>query len=731
MNIHTTTESYKTHLLPLFLGFTGVWVQVLLARTFMSVNGGSELAISIMLSGWLIWTGVGSFLYHLANKRFHTNGIILTSILLLGPLLLITYSELWLFPQQAGLLQGEMLSPIHAMWIAFLILLPVCATQGILFTAASQATGSAGYVYMLEGAGSAVAGILATVLAPVVSDGVYMGIFVLISSLLAYIFASSTKSRAMISLGGIGLIVTAWLLPVEVAKDFWNQPVKRLIPVHSGILAQIESSGQNALMMNGSVYASTNLSSNAERELAITIATTKPIPKRILVVGGSLKSLIEANKSLGNLIKNTELWYFNADDELIDAEEDVFGIDAAEANIKVHPIDFRRFVSRTNVGVLEDSLIWLRVGDPVSFGQNRLLSSDFFEMLERATNGKLTVAFSLGESANYLSKFQKKYIARIGASAIKALAPTCMKIFALDSYLLVFSSQSSECNKQYNPEHLWNRLKSVQATLNYVSLPLIEDAMSPSRTEPLRKEVEAFSGPVNSDMRPLSVFEAIIQRAMHTNRNISKMQTLVETSNSNRNTVFILAAILGLVLLLVGKRAGGSTGLYAVLVLFMGITTMGAETAILFGFQLSEGIVYEWLGALISVFMVGIALGGWLASKTREIRLYTSILPASLVFIGMFASKYHTAAFSTKFAFPYLLLLGILSGGIFYQAAMNIEAKGISVRNSSAILNTADHMGAAIGAILVIFSLPLFGVPDTFVAMALLVASAVLMLRKS
>ncbi len=72
------------------LGFSALVTQVILLREFLSIFNGNELVIGIILTNWMILTGLGSFLGKISPKITRQKRFTFYSLLLLGILPLFT-----------------------------------------------------------------------------------------------------------------------------------------------------------------------------------------------------------------------------------------------------------------------------------------------------------------------------------------------------------------------------------------------------------------------------------------------------------------------------------------------------------------------------------------------------------------------------------------------------------------------------------------------------------------
>ena len=155
------------------IGFSAVIGQIVLMRELIVVFNGNEISLGIMLATWLFWTAVGSSL----SSRFAAGSgqrsrAVAALECLLGISLLPT---IWALRASRSFFQtvpGELIGPVPMLLTSLACLSLFCIVAGSLFVVATRmyeqecgvsarvATSSA---YLLEAAGSAFGGILASI----------------------------------------------------------------------------------------------------------------------------------------------------------------------------------------------------------------------------------------------------------------------------------------------------------------------------------------------------------------------------------------------------------------------------------------------------------------------------------------------------------------------------------------------------------------------------------------
>jgi spermidine synthase len=167
---------------------------------------------------------------------------------------------------------------------------------------------------------------------------------------------------------------------------------------------------------------------------------------------------------------------------------------------------------------------------------------------------------------------------------------------------------------------------------------------------------------------------------------------------------------------------------------------------LLYSFQTHAGALYGRLGALTAAFMLGLAVGATLAPRAvfaegerdaaslpgaaRALRLslgaatlFAATLPWTLAAAARAAEESAFAALLSHGAL--LLAAGMVTGSVFPLAAEVRLAAGDAPGEAAGRLETADHMGASVAALLgAVLFIPVLGLSGSVWLLAALVGVA-------
>jgi spermidine synthase len=167
-----------------------------------------------------------------------------------------------------------------------------------------------------------------------------------------------------------------------------------------------------------------------------------------------------------------------------------------------------------------------------------------------------------------------------------------------------------------------------------------------------------------------------------------------------------------------------------------GFAGMAADLIVIFAFQSLYGYVYQWVVLLITAFMAGLALGGWLtnrrpAGEGREQRALVALELGLVLFwivlalaLGLVYSRLASPWISTSTQAMLFLLnavVGFLVGAQFPLANQIWLSGRDGQRGATGLLYASDLVGAFGAAVLVSVALmPVLGIVGTCALVALL-----------
>jgi spermidine synthase len=397
----------------------------------------------------------------------------------------------------------------------------------------------------------------------------------------------------------------------------------------------------------------------------------------------------------------------------------------ADPRIRVIATDARQFVRQTTNRY---DVVILALPDPSTAQLNRFFTVEFFSGVKRVLADGGVLSFALGRYENYVSP----ELAQLLASAHRSLQPSFANILVLPGGRVFFLASDGPLHGDIAARIAAQGVPTKLVNRHYLDAMLTADRMADIQ--------RAVSQPaaLNRDFSPMLYY-------YHLRHWMSQFAL----------SFGALQAVLLLLLLVYLMRLHGSA-----LVLFAsGFAGSALEVVLLLAFQVLCGSVYHQVGMIVTVFMVGLAVGAMLTNRssrreealTEESQIDQSLLTSAatrlmnggekhLAFLAFavagFAALLPLLLFSLNRlssavpAFAVIqagialltLILAVLVGAQF-PLANRLRFDGTATGASR--LYTADFVGASLGALLAsTLLIPLVGVMGACLLMAALNALA-------
>ncbi|MBN1938823.1 MAG: hypothetical protein JW843_04505 [Candidatus Aminicenantes bacterium] len=695
-------------LLPAGIGFSGVVVQALLIRDFLTLFEGNELTVSLVLFLWLLVTGAGSLagsgagccrsIYdgNHADKAKTAIHSLFFIPLVLFPLIFVGKSLLFSPGVEAG--------PLAMSGFLAFILVPFCFLNGFSFTFSARVLKregrSLGTVYGWESAGGAagglfVTGMVLTGLPSLTILGLAGSFFFILTALLRgkrrlirwVLPAAFLAAAAFVQVFDVDRLIVQRFHP--------NEEIAGTASGSSGRLTVTRTAGQVNVYENGIlVHAAGN--TIAEEELAAFALVQTGRPDSVLIIGGLLTGLAgEASKyGSGRIdVMEPDPGLFRLAGTLGLAEES-----ASVRLIRKTPAAWLRAADTRYGAVL------INLPGPLSLNLNRFYTADFFRRVRGVLEPDGIVAAVLPGTANYVSE-----------NAAATLGPVIRAALEAFREALVFPGENSYLLMSDRPltTDILTGLQERGVQNLYVNPDYFDATLFRDRVERLNREIGPAAVP-NSDLKP-AAFLAQIRWWL----------------GRFPEDILWPGAILLTILLLLGIFTGNSrlAGMF-----LLGAASSGWSVTLLLLLQITAGAIYQWTGLLLGTFMVGLAAGSAIGPRLlRADSLKSEALPLGgfilvSVLAGVFSPGLAYGRGPVGIKLPVLFALGFIVaaavGACFAVWAVKLDrGPGKSDR-----LYGYDLLGSAAGAVgFPMVALPLAGFQNGLYLLAAAGAAALLM----
>ena len=747
-------------------GFTAVIGQIVLMRELIQVFNGNEIALGILLATWLLWTAAGSALTSaVAQAPIASPGRARLAVAALECLLAASLpATIWALRCSKTFFQtvpGELVGPVPMLLTSLVCLSVFCAASGALFVAAVRmiaaeldlsARAAASAAYLLEAAGSALGGVLASVVLVRFLDAFQiaaivglLNVFVAAALLFRMKRPQATLLAVATALAAVPLLI--WVAPqcdAAARARLWRgfQVVAERNSIYGNLTVTetgtSESGAIRSLYENGSILA--NAPDPAAAEEAVDYALLEhAAPRRVLLIGGGV------NGGVAEALKHPtveSLDYVELDPALIamaqqhfPAQTEVFRTDP---RVHLHFLDGRRFLSETNENY---DVIIVDVPDPQTAQLNRFYTVEFFRLARAHLAPDGLLATQLRSSEETISPDLAEFL--------RSIRRTLGEVFpyqtAIPGETIHFFGAAQSGVLTRDPQLLVSRLRQRKLNTQYVREYFIPYRMMPDRMEQVETDLAPLpSTPVNRDFAPIAYESDVVLWSAQFRSSYTVWFRAAEHVEF-RKVAGALAIALLIAVVLIAIPARRERAVAGASVAATGFTLMALQIFLLLGFQAVYGYVYTELAILIGLFMAGIALGSWFGMRCERANRSWTLAAAQLLLaiaapallltlsaMGGFSSR-AAPWLAAQIIFPTLAALAGMLGGFQFVTAAGIFLRGRGQGAGFGLLYAIDLLGGGVGALaLSTFLIPVFGFWRTaWLAAAINAAALVLTVRMS
>ncbi len=680
----------------LFLGLFSVGAQVLILREVVSTLNGRELFIGITLFAWLMAVALGAFWRGRENRRIRAEALFLGGAILL-PIVLLAIR---LSPLMLGSFPGEVIPLGVALLIATIVIFPIGLISGGLFSAIT----SGGYkpaaavaeVYLFEGWGAFVGGVAVTALLSLSVTGLSIAVMIA-AFIVIFIVARTIKLWLQI------VAALAFALPAIIATPELEKRIERIKFSPFEVIDSFETpygrqviirNAENTTLITDNLRETTFPDWSAAEFSLIPPLLYHPEGKSLLFIGRGDFLFSELADSLPDL----RIVSLDARVELEEKGRRLFG---RPSNLTVINDDPIAFFSRRDLLSRFDFVV-INIGETETYLGNRLVTGEFLGQLRMGLNPKGIVLLSAPyDSDRHISDDKAKALAVI-YNSIRASFPYVT--FWPGETTLFFASADSLLDTP--AADIIRRTEELPFSPNFVNRGYLEDRLQPLKVARLTEALQADDA-LNEVKKPSLIQRETIYRAQMENFARNLVTTLFE-----RPYASILFALIFIALCLTALIKRHRRRNFALILYFVaGFASLSLELVSFYLFQSSAGALYSDLGLLVGVFMLGLALGTYLALRTASENLSIPSLMLLLLAAGLLLLTYDNILPRLALYYHLLFLFTLALGtGSLFVAATGRYYFGRANANRG-IGYGVEILGSSLGAILpVTVLLPMIGV---------------------
>jgi len=681
------------------LGVSAIITQLVLIREFLSVFYGNELIFGIIFANWLLLTGFGAYLGKFNENIKHKLRFIIFSQIFIAvlPFLYLFGIRLIrniLFPI------GSLVGTVEVFIISLILLAPYCILSGFLLTLFCSVLGSKdnksiGNVYFLDSLGDILGGFLFSFVFVLILNPFQMVFFILVVNLfVAFLLADFDKRKLLASVVLIFLIMSTLIVFFDLEQysksmQFPNQELIFNKNTFYGDVAVTRTEEQLNFYENGLLLFNTEDTITNEEVIHYAMSQHDD-PKTVLLISGGISGTV--NEILKYDVDRID--YVELDPVLIKVgKQYTTNLDNPKINIINN--DGRLYVKQTSNRY---DVIIIDLPDPSTAQLNRFYSKEFFKELKNILSQNGLVSTSLISFENYISK---------EAQVLNSALYNTMKGVYTNVIIIPGSSNFFIASDSYLTYDISLKVRNLEN--DYVNKDYLKGILTKDRIDYLMDSLDETVA-VNKDFRPSMYYYHLLYWT-------SQFKT-------GFGLIFLLLGVFLIVYLLRIKPITFS-------IFTTGFSAAGLEVVLLIGFQILFGYVYHKIGIIITMFMLGLAIGSFYMNKNIKkkgietfiklesmIMIFSLVLPLFLILVNQVRDSFLLLVVN-HVLFPISMLILAIFVGMEFPLAAKISFKGIS-KTASRLYN-ADLIGASIGAIIVAaFAIPILGIINTCMLIAIL-----------
>jgi spermidine synthase len=739
------------------IGCYSIIVQVLFIREFMVVFLGSELCLGIIFASWLIGISLGAAIGARIIRRLEE--IWLIFIVSQAVICVVPFFQIYFIRIIREILRippGEYISLAPLTASTFLLILPFSFMIGLIFPCASKlSVGKAdsvrkpgqgysslqqkwggflsngvknkaqqiGRVYILEAVGSLIGGLALTfyLITHFRPYETLSAISLLISAncLILSLSHKNIFSRVASTFYIILFLAFNYLLiSGNVAKldDLFIQKRWEAYHNHLVMTTSIDSLYQNIVVATKEDQYS--LFSNGQYMLSFPdpyqsavfahfLLSQHSHPHKVLLVGGGVAGTI------GEILKHpvTLLHYVELDPRLIEASLPFLPLEDRKAledkRVEVFYTDGRYYTKNAKE---KYDMIILNLPDPSTAMLNRFYTLEFFEEIKEILNDDGIVVTGITSAVNYIGEEVGVYTSSL-YHTLKRVFPYIIIVPGSKNYFFAASTPNvvtSDC------EVLAERYQSRHISSDYFTPYHFTMLLPEERVKFIKRALEKKSDVrINTDSHPVTYFYNLVLWEIFSGK---RGEGNIFQNLSGGLTWFVFPLLVmffvRIVYVLLKKERVSHhlkfNGLLAIAT--TGFAGMALEIILLFAFQNTYGYVYQKVGLIVALFMLGLSLGGYLMNQliSGKERNWIKILIINefLICIYSLCLPYITTLFSASatISLEYLFMILVVGAGLLtgleFPLVSRIFIDHAEVGTVAGWVDSFDHLGACFGAIL-------------------------------
>ncbi|MGC9317717.1 MAG: hypothetical protein ACP5KN_06765, partial [Armatimonadota bacterium] len=619
------------------VGFTALMYQVVMTRELLVSFVGNELIVGIILLAWLLLVGAGSSIGgRLADGRA-TPGLLAGSELALVPLMAGGLVLARVAGQQ-GQFPGQIASPLAALALTAAALAPACLVLGAQFAIGCAllegiSERGASAVYVLEATGAVAAG---TLFHFVVADHLNVvaavaGLCALNCALGCWIAAATARGGAAVA---AGVLSVACIVPAArptlthgidraLMQMRWQRHLVAWTNTRYGLWSVSRQHDQLTFSHDGVPAFATGPQEDAE-SVHVALAA-HPRPRTVLMIGGGPPAIREALKH-----PVREVHYVELDRQGIEFVQRHVPARLRSAlsdrRVHLHFTDGRAFLKAAEGRY---DVIAADLPDPTTAVINRYYTQEAFREARGALREGGVLMTSLSSPRTTLTGERRLTVGGVWRALGRSFPQRAVLPIGQRLHLLA--------GETIGAGNIADEIQRRGVKTQFLTPFALEAALNPLACEMALQAVrEAADAPTNTDFRPVAYH---LQMRLWARQFWPRAELgwLSGVDAAARGLAWGLIGLAVLAALTLGRRESYRRIAVGAAILVIGLLEMAVQLAVLFAFQAIAGYLYHQIGLLMTLNMLGLALGAVLARTQTHSRRPALFIAVSGIFVALCA----------------------------------------------------------------------------------------------
>lgn len=669
------------------LGLLATSGQILLLREVVTAFGGSELLIGTALFGWLVWVALGAWMGGRSTARVHP-----VILFMLGAWLLpISLVGVRLVSIIITDVPGEII-PLHlAMLISMLAVAPVALVSGWLFPAVARqkrtAVNAITTVYLFEGLGAFAAGVMVACIVGRVVGNVGMSLIVGIV-LAAMTMYSSTQYRLLSILSG--LVMAAALIATDAGSGldrrcdqsrYPGYTVEQSFDTPYGHQTVLSRDSSLVLVTDNAVEA-TYPNLQVDENLLVPALVYNPTAQSVLYFGRAEFGLAE----LAAEFPGVRLTAVDPRGGLSDRLDPARLLKQSTVQVRDDPL---AFLSKALPHSYD--IVILSTGRMDSYRASRMVTPQALDLVGQCLKDSgVLVLPTTYDSDRYVSTESGELLSIIVNTLKRSF--TNVTLWPGNATLILASEKMP---LDLSLDTILVQIGRMPYRPEYVNDLYLGERLDQMKRERLSGALSGQSG-TNDALRP-----TLASREAWSRARMSRTDTLLATLLFGRPIWLVAFPVLILVLFWWTLSPAARSRRVGMFMYFVaGSVSLSLELLAFYTYQSTAGSLYTDMAVLIGTFMLGLALGAYLANSTLgtgigQLSLLTLAVAAVLLGFTWQSIDYRLALIYHAL---FLLVAALATGSLFVAATRRYYASDANENRGFGY--AAELVGSAVGALL-------------------------------